>query len=127
MRSRMKNVEKRLVQPPNSTGEGVWAPNRTLNTAAARAIATGSKSATAYHTGATRQRIIRRSNPTIPVLPWVIPSTTSAARKGPKPTIGWGERSRAYRIEGHHERAQASTKNAMSGYLLNNDIECSPF
>src|SRR5829696_3433918 len=105
MRSRMKNVEKRLVQPPNSTDEGAWAPNRTLNTAAVRAIATGSKRATAYHLSPTRHRTIRRSNPTTPDLPRVIASTTIAARKGPKPTMGWGRRSRAYRIEGHHESA----------------------
>src|SRR5688500_1083619 len=101
----MKNVEKSPVQPPNSTDEGGWAPNRTLITAAARLIATGSKRATAYHLSPTRQRTIRRSTPTTPVLPLVRASTTSAARKGPKPTIGWGRRSRAYRIEGHHERA----------------------
>src|SRR5687768_8668238 len=103
--SRMKNVEKRLVQPPSSTEEGAWAPNRTLNTAAVRAIATGSKRATAYHRNPTRQRTVRCSNPPTPVLPRVIASTTSAARKGPKPAIGEGERSRAYRIQGHHERA----------------------
>src|SRR5215207_3386712 len=98
----------------------------TLNAAAARAIATGSKRATAYHTGAMLQRTIRRSKPTMPVLPLVSASTTSAARKGPKPTMGWGERSRAYRIEGHHESAYVKTKNVMSGCLLINDMRDCP-
>src|SRR5918994_4727921 len=108
---RRKNVEKRPTQPLSSTEEGAWAPNRTLNIAAARLIATGSKRATAYHLSPTRQRTIRRSNPTTPLLPSVSASTISAARKGPKPTIGLGERSKEYRIQAHHESAQASTKN----------------
>jgi hypothetical protein len=48
-------------------------------------------------------------------------STTSAARKGPKEAMGVGERPKAYRIQGHHESAQVSTKNAMSGCRFTKD------
>ena len=64
-----------------------------LDSAAAKLIATGIKSAAAYHPSPTRHRTIRRSNSSTPVLPPVIASTTSAARKGPNPTMGEGERS----------------------------------
>jgi hypothetical protein len=37
-----------------------------------------------------------------------------------------GNRSKEYRIQGHHDRAQASTKNVMSGYLLIKDTRSSP-
>src|SRR5829696_2104283 len=122
MRSRTKNVGMRLDQPPNSAAEEVgWAPSRrTLIATAVRVTTTGSRSATAYHRSPTRQRTIRRSNPSTPLSPSVTASTKNAARKG-KPTIGVGERSKEYRIQGHHERAQASTKNVMSGYLLIKD------
>src|SRR5215204_4747472 len=118
----MANNTKRFDQPPNSPEEGVRAPSKKTFSAAPTAVRpTGSRSATAYQRGPTRQRTIRRNKPPIPVLPRVKASTTSAARKGPKPTMGWGRRSRAYRIEGHHESAQASTKNEASGYLLIKD------
>src|SRR5215218_2418642 len=127
MRSRTKNVGMRLDQPPNSAAEEVgWAPSRrTLIATAVRVTTTGSRSATAYHRSPTRQRTIRRSNPSTPLSPSVTASTKNAARKG-KPTIGVGERSKEYRIQGHHERAQASTKNVMSGYLLIKDTRYSP-
>jgi hypothetical protein len=76
-----------------------------LDSAAARLIATGINSAAAYHPSPTRHWTIRRSNPSTPVLPLVIASTASAARKGPKPAMGEGARSYAYRIQGHHDRA----------------------
>src|SRR5215210_544897 len=121
IRSTTAKVEKRPVQPPRSAAEGAWAPSRTFSAVAARAIPTGSKSATAYHLIPTRQRTIRRSRPPIPLLPWVMASTTSAARKGPKEAMGVGERPKAYRIQGHHESAKASTKNAMSGCRFTKD------
>src|SRR5215216_1472835 len=123
----MKNVGMRLDQPPNSAAEEVgWAPSKkTLIATAVRVITTGSRSATAYQRSPTRQRTIRRSNPSTPLLPSVTASTKNAARKG-KPTIGVGERSKEYRIQGHHESAQASTKNVMSGYLLIKDTRSSP-
>jgi hypothetical protein len=119
----MKNVGMRLGKPPNSAAEEVgWAPSRkTLVAAAVRVTTTGSRSAAAYHCNPTRQRTIRRSNPTMPLLPSVTASTTSAARKGPKPTIGLGARSKEYRIQGHYESAKAKgwrTKKLMSGCLL---------
>jgi hypothetical protein len=80
----MKNVGKRLAQPPSSPAEGAGAPRNTLSTVAHRVIATGSPSATTYHTGATRHRTIRLNKPSIPALPWVMASTISAAKKGPK-------------------------------------------
>src|SRR5829696_9257479 len=124
----MKNVGMRLVQPPNSAAEEEgWAPSRkTLIAAAVRVTPIGRPSAAAYHCTPTRQRTIRRSNPTTPVLPRVRASTTSAARKGPKPTIGVGNRSKEYRIQGHHDRAHASTKDGMSAYLLIKDTTSSP-
>src|SRR5215210_4036293 len=121
IRSATAKVEKRPVQPPISAAEGAWAPSRTFSAVAARAIPTGSKSATAYHLIPTRQRTIRRSRPPIPLLPWVMASTTSAARKGPKEAMGVGERPKAYRIQGHHESAQVSTKNATSGCRFTKD------
>src|SRR5918997_2903742 len=121
IRSTKAKVEKRPVQPPRSAAEGAWAPSRTFSAVTARAIPTGSKSATAYHLIPTRQRTIRRSRPPIPLLPWVMASTTSAARKGPKEAMGAGERPKAYRIQGHHESAKASTKNAMSGCRFTKD------
>src|SRR5215216_2581646 len=42
-------------------------------------------------------------------------STRSAARNGPKPTIGDGARSRAYEGHGHHENAHGRNKNVTSG------------
>src|SRR5215211_1341271 len=124
----MKNVGMRLDQPPTSAAAEIrWAPSRkTLSAAAVRVTPIGRPSGAAYHCNPTRQRTIRRSNPTTPVLPRVRASTTSAARKGPKPTIGVGNRSKEYRIQGHHDRAQASTKNVMSGYLLIKDKRSSP-
>src|SRR5215217_1414907 len=124
MRSRMKNVGMRLGKPPNPAAEEEgWAPSRkTLIAAALRATPTGSRSAAAYQRSPTRQRTIRRSKSTTPVFPRVIASTRSAATKGPKPTMGRGKRSKAYRIEGHHESAQASTKNVTSGCRFTNDI-----
>src|SRR3712207_2176790 len=101
----MAKVEKRPVQPPNSAVDGAWAPNRTLNAAAASVIDTGSKRATAYHPNPTRHCTIRRSNRTILVFPLVMASMRTAARKGPKPAMGVGTRSKAYRIQGHHESA----------------------
>src|SRR5215213_10345675 len=107
IKSDNKNSSKKLDQPPKSATEDVrCAPSKkTLSAAAARVTTIGSRSATAYHWIPTRQRTIRRSNPTTPLLPSVIASTTSAARKGPKPTIGLGKRSKEYRIQGHHDRA----------------------
>src|SRR5215211_3328523 len=128
MRSQRKNICKKLDKPPNSAAEEVrWAPSKkTLSSAAVRVTTMGRRSATAYHLSPTRQRTIRRSNPTTPLLPSVSASTISAARKGPKPTIGLGKRSKEYRIQGHHDRAQASTKNVMSGYLLIKDTRSFP-
>src|SRR5215218_3862382 len=128
MSSQRKNVCKRVDQPPSSAAEEVvWAPSKkTLSAAAVRETTMGSRSATAYHLSPTRQRTIRRSNPMTPLLPSVSASTISAARKGPKPMIGLGARSKEYRIQGHHESAKASTKNAASGYLLTNDMRLSP-
>src|SRR5918995_2908224 len=127
MSNRMKNVGMRLSKPPNSAAEEEgWAPSsKTLSATAVRVTTMGSKSAAAYHCTPTRQRTIRRSNPTTPVLPRVIANTTNAATKGPG-TMGLGERSRAYRDQAHHESAKASTKNAMSGYLLTKDMRLSP-
>jgi hypothetical protein len=116
MRSRIGNSVNRFDQPPSSAEDGAPAPSRkTLDAVATRVTLMGSKSATAYHAGLTRQRTIRRRRPTTPDLPRVNASTASAARKGPKDAMGVGERSIAYRIHPHHERAMASTKNAISG------------
>ncbi len=101
----MAKVEKRFVQPPNSMAEGARAPSRTFSAVAVVESPTGNRRAAAYHLSPTFQRTIRRSRPPTPPLPRVTASTASAARKGPKPATGWGERSRAYRIEGHHEKA----------------------
>jgi hypothetical protein len=101
----MAKVEKRFVQPPNSMEEGTCAPSSTFSVVATTASPTGSRRAAAYHLGPTLQSTIRRSRSPTPLLPRVAASTASAARKGPKPATGWGERSRTYRIEGHHERA----------------------
>ena len=62
----------------------------TLSTVAPRASPTGSKRATAYHPSPTRQRTIRRSKPPTPLLPLVMASTKSAARKGPEAEYGVG-------------------------------------
>src|SRR5215204_5498082 len=96
----------RLGQVPSSAEEGGLAPSRTLSTVAPRAIATGSKSAAAYHSPATRQRTIRRSRIITAALPPLSARTKTAAKKGPKPTMGLGcESPRAYRGHGHHENA----------------------
>src|SRR5919107_6338751 len=127
MSSRMKNVGMRLGKPPNSAAEEEgWAPSsRMLSATAVRVTTMGSRSAAAYHCTPTRQRTIRRSNSTTPVLPRVIANTINAATKGPG-AMGVGARSRAYRGQPHHESAQASTKNVMSGYLLTDDKRYSP-
>jgi hypothetical protein len=92
MRSRRAKVEKRPVQPLSTAEEARASNRRTLSAAAAPEITTGSRSATAYQRNPTRQRTIRRSSPTTPILPWTTASTTSAARKGPKPIMVPGTR-----------------------------------
>src|SRR5215207_11173593 len=95
----------RIGQAPSSADEGGLAPSRTLSPVAPRAIATGSNSAAAYHSGATRQRTIRRTRIITAALPPVSARTTTAAKKGPKPTMGLGESPKAYRGQGHYENA----------------------
>ena len=101
----MAKVEKGPLQPPSSAAEGAEAPSRTFSVVAMVANPTGVRKAITYHLGSTLRRAIRRSRPPIPLLPRATASTAGAVRKGPKPATGWGERSRAYKIEGHHEEA----------------------
>ena len=78
----MAKVEKRPVQPPNSAADGAWAPSRTLNAAAARVIATGSKRATAYHLSLGYAREVGEREPKRDL------SVRSIVRIAVKPMVG---------------------------------------
>src|SRR5215208_1876947 len=91
MRSTRKNAGMRLGHPPSSADEAPWAPNtKTLSVAAKTVIVTGTKSATAYHTGETRQRTIRRSKPPTPLLPLVACKHDKRREKRPEAHDGQG-------------------------------------
>lgn len=110
-------VGRMFVQRPRSAVLGVSAPSARLSPVAAAVSATGTRMAAAHQRGATRHfRIERKSAPT-PARPWVRASTVTAARKGPQPSRGGPDPVASTAMEGAHEKANASTKNATSGCL----------